>query len=251
MSKDQLAEQLYGWGEEVGANAIEVYVHRLRKKLESAGVSVRTIRGLGYLLEKRRRMTKSAHAAQPAVAVGQRTVTGAVDHEHDDRPRHVASGFVNLNYDRALLDTALDLGRNVREANNQLYLDLPQSVIEMLISGEQGRFYYRANGPVGEYITGDPDLPNPRRKKPRRTALLTTTRCIATNRFAQSRIARSRAPRLRQRFAIIDAGRGKNEVCADDFSPADHAADDGAPGGAGRSSRRWRYGWGLVWACVH
>ena len=73
----------------------------------------------------------------------------------------VASGFVNLNYDRALLDTALDLGRNVREANNQLYLDLPQPVIEMLISGEQGRFYYRANGPVGEYITGDPDLPNP------------------------------------------------------------------------------------------
>ena len=73
----------------------------------------------------------------------------------------VASGFVNLNYDRALLDTALDLGRNVREANNQLYLDLPQPVIEMLISGEQGRFYYRANGPSGEYITGDPDLPDP------------------------------------------------------------------------------------------
>ena len=73
----------------------------------------------------------------------------------------VATGFVNLNYDRALLDTALDLGRNVREANNQLYLDLPQPVIEMLISGEQGRFYYRANGPVGEYITGDPDLPDP------------------------------------------------------------------------------------------
>lgn len=75
--------------------------------------------------------------------------------------RDVAIGFVNLNYDRALLDTALDLGRNVREANNQLYLDLPQPVIEMLISGEQGRFYYRANGPAGEYITGDPDLPDP------------------------------------------------------------------------------------------
>jgi two-component system OmpR family response regulator len=52
VSKEQLAEQLYGWGEEVGANAIEVYVHRLRKKLEPAGVSLRTIRGLGYLLEK-------------------------------------------------------------------------------------------------------------------------------------------------------------------------------------------------------
>ena len=73
----------------------------------------------------------------------------------------VARGFVNLNYDRALLDTALDLGRNVRVSNDQLYLDLPQPVIEMLISGQQGRFYYRANGPGGEYITGDPDLPAP------------------------------------------------------------------------------------------
>lgn len=52
VSKEQLAEQLYGWGEEVGANAIEVYMHRLRKKLEPAGINVRTIRGLGYLLEK-------------------------------------------------------------------------------------------------------------------------------------------------------------------------------------------------------
>ena len=52
VNKDQLAEQLYGWDEEVGTNAIEVYVHRLRRKLEPAGVTIRTIRGLGYLLEK-------------------------------------------------------------------------------------------------------------------------------------------------------------------------------------------------------
>jgi two-component system sensor histidine kinase TctE len=81
-------------------------------------------------------------------------ISSLVDHD-------IAKGFVNLNYDRALLDTALDLGRNVRESGNQLYLDLPQPVIEMLISGEQGRFYYRANGPSGEYVTGDPDLPEP------------------------------------------------------------------------------------------
>ena len=53
VNKEQFAEQLYGHDEEVGANAIEVYVHRLRKKLEPAGVVIRTIRGLGYLLEKR------------------------------------------------------------------------------------------------------------------------------------------------------------------------------------------------------
>ncbi len=52
VNKEQLADQLYGWDEEVGANAIEVYVHRLRRKLEPAGVTIRTIRGLGYLLEK-------------------------------------------------------------------------------------------------------------------------------------------------------------------------------------------------------
>ena len=52
VSKDQITEKLYSWDEEVGANAIEVCVHRLRKKIEPAGISIRTIRGLGYLMEK-------------------------------------------------------------------------------------------------------------------------------------------------------------------------------------------------------
>lgn len=52
VSKEQLAEKLYGWGEEVGENAIEVYVHRLRKKLVPSNIVIRTVRGLGYLLEK-------------------------------------------------------------------------------------------------------------------------------------------------------------------------------------------------------
>ncbi len=52
VSKDQLAEKLYGWDEDVGANAIEVCVHRLRKKMEPSGALIRTIRGLGYLMEK-------------------------------------------------------------------------------------------------------------------------------------------------------------------------------------------------------
>ena len=50
VSKEQLIESLCGYSEEVSGNAIEVYVHRLRKKLEPAGVSIRTLRGLGYLL---------------------------------------------------------------------------------------------------------------------------------------------------------------------------------------------------------
>ena len=51
VSKEQLMEHLCDWGEVVGPNAIEVYVHRLRKKLDPE-VEIRTVRGLGYLLDK-------------------------------------------------------------------------------------------------------------------------------------------------------------------------------------------------------
>lgn len=52
VSKEQILEAMTGWDEDVGLNAVEVYVHRLRRKLEPAGVNIRTVRGLGYLLEK-------------------------------------------------------------------------------------------------------------------------------------------------------------------------------------------------------
>ena len=52
VSKEQLVDHLCEWGEEVSNNAIEVYVHRLRKKLEPAEVRIITVRGLGYCLER-------------------------------------------------------------------------------------------------------------------------------------------------------------------------------------------------------
>jgi two-component system OmpR family response regulator len=52
VSKEQIVDLLCQWGEEVSTNAIEVYIHRLRKKLESGGVKIVTVRGLGYCLEK-------------------------------------------------------------------------------------------------------------------------------------------------------------------------------------------------------
>jgi len=51
VSKEQLVEQLYSYDKEVSHNAIEVYVHRLRKKIAGAGVTVRTLYGQGYLLD--------------------------------------------------------------------------------------------------------------------------------------------------------------------------------------------------------
>ena len=50
LSRAQLEEQLYGWGEEVGSNAVEVHIHNLRKKL--GGEAIRTLRGIGYVMAK-------------------------------------------------------------------------------------------------------------------------------------------------------------------------------------------------------
>ena len=52
VNKNQIVDHLCEWGEEVSSNAIEVYIHRLRKKLEPSGVKIATVRGLGYCLER-------------------------------------------------------------------------------------------------------------------------------------------------------------------------------------------------------
>lgn len=46
LSREKLEESVYGWGEEVGSNAIEVHLHNLRRKLGAA--AIRNVRGVGY-----------------------------------------------------------------------------------------------------------------------------------------------------------------------------------------------------------
>lgn len=71
----------------------------------------------------------------------------------------IADRFVNLAYDRALLESALDIGRQVKMQDGRIYIDLPKAALDMLQSREQGRVYYRVTGPQGEYIAGDPEIP--------------------------------------------------------------------------------------------
>ena len=56
LGKEQLLHHVCAWGEEVSSNAIEVYVHRLRKKLASGDVRISTVRGVGYCLEMPRKL---------------------------------------------------------------------------------------------------------------------------------------------------------------------------------------------------
>ena len=52
LSKDFISQQLFNYDEHVSLNAIEVYVSRLRAKIEAAGMHIRTVRGFGYLWEQ-------------------------------------------------------------------------------------------------------------------------------------------------------------------------------------------------------
>jgi len=46
LSREKLEEAIYGWGEEVGSNALEVHLHNLRRKV--GGDVIRNVRGVGY-----------------------------------------------------------------------------------------------------------------------------------------------------------------------------------------------------------
>ena len=50
LSRETLAQSLYGWGEDVDSNALEVHIHHLRKKLGQDFIL--TIRGIGYMIDK-------------------------------------------------------------------------------------------------------------------------------------------------------------------------------------------------------
>jgi len=54
VTKQQILDNLYGWEDVTTSNAVEVFVYRLRKKLEACGadVNIATVRGMGYLIEK-------------------------------------------------------------------------------------------------------------------------------------------------------------------------------------------------------
>ena len=59
VSKEQILDAISGWDESPSSNAIEVYISRLRAKIVGSGISIRAIRGFGYLVEE------SADASQP------------------------------------------------------------------------------------------------------------------------------------------------------------------------------------------
>ena len=53
LPKQRLMDVIYGMDEDASADAVDLYVHRLRKKLEASDATIMTLRGVGYLLKQK------------------------------------------------------------------------------------------------------------------------------------------------------------------------------------------------------
>jgi two-component system sensor histidine kinase TctE len=81
-------------------------------------------------------------------------ISGMVDYD-------IAKRFVNLAYDRALLEAAIDIGRNIKRGDDRIYIDLPEAALQMLETRESGRLHFLVTRTNGDYVSGNPELPLP------------------------------------------------------------------------------------------
>ena len=82
------------------------------------------------------------------------TISSMVDYD-------IATRSVVEAYDRSLLESAFDIGRQVKVLDGRITVDLPEVAVQMLQIRDSGRAYYLVRGADGKFITGDPDLPPP------------------------------------------------------------------------------------------
>ena len=82
------------------------------------------------------------------------TISALVDYD-------IATRSVVQAYDRSLLESAFDIGRQVKVLDGTVYVDLPEVAVQMLQMRESGRTYYLVSGAGGRFITGDLDFPPP------------------------------------------------------------------------------------------
>jgi len=80
------------------------------------------------------------------------TISAMVDYD-------IATRSVVQAYDRSLLESAFDIGRQVKVLDGRVYLDLPEVAVQMFQLRESGRAYYLVTGADGKFITGDLDFP--------------------------------------------------------------------------------------------
>ena len=150
MSKEQIAQHMNAIGDPLSANAIEVYVSRLRSKIEPSGcrfVGARLrlpVRGRGLIRQsdaaqsiRRRLLGLLAAGMFFVLATAGAVITWS------------ASTAVNNAYDRMLLDPAIDISENVVIDGGRARLGLPQRALESLLFDQVDRLAFRVTASDG------------------------------------------------------------------------------------------------------
>jgi hypothetical protein len=195
VSKDQLVERLCEWGEEVSNNAIEVYIHRLRKKIEQGPGAHRHRARPGLLPREDRSLTgRPAHPTRQRPGIPRNP-------RHGRSPRAaqreqlslfgeildwmlapllllwpmsvaltwlVAQNIANRPYDRELGELTREVAGQVAALNsseapirNRARMEMDLAVARLLKSDDEDRVFFQVLGTRGEFVAGDADLPVP------------------------------------------------------------------------------------------
>jgi hypothetical protein len=168
VSKDRLVQSLAGWDKDITPNAIEVHVSRLRHKLATGTIVIRTVRGIGY-----RSMPLKTDPAQQRhpLSLRQRLILAlltplivilTVSSYFDYR---LAKKTANNAHDQSLADNVFDLEAHIKTQDPSFKLDLTEEGEAMLRSNAPDMLYFSVSDPFGKVVAGDTDLPQLRPPK--------------------------------------------------------------------------------------
>jgi two-component system response regulator TctD len=164
MSKEQLASQVFGLDEEASPDAIEIYIHRLRKKLDGQPVAIVTFRGLGYLLEPAMHKPSSLRWRLlwnlALLLVVLMLASGLSAYWNGREAADTA-------YDRTLLASARTIAAGLSQRDGTLSADVPYVALDTFAYDSAGRIYYQVNDIQQKLISGYENLPPPPPGTPR------------------------------------------------------------------------------------
>lgn len=173
MSKLEIVERVFSDEQDVQVEVVEVLVHRLRKRLADRGVSIATLRGLGYVLVSRALkgwpgMARWSLDAWHRLSLrrslllillpGLLVVVGA---EMLVTWRN-ALDATNAAYDRSLFGAVKSIDANISTESGGLGVELPYRLLEFFQLTASGQVFYRVATEDGLADIGYADLPRPR-----------------------------------------------------------------------------------------
>ena len=159
VTKQQIVDHLYGWEDASTSNAIEVFVYRLRKKLEPRACDIRTVRGMGYLIEKPHAQPERRCCAAQLLRLAARSRCSLLLVTDAFVSYWIALSFSQRAYDRALRrDRARGLAASATAQTAALELELPEAARKLLFT-DPGRpdLLRGRRPPTDARVAGDGD----------------------------------------------------------------------------------------------